>query len=305
MKLTNFIAFLLGMVVEGLLLWEAAREQTAATEENQIIAAPFLSRERLLMLGLTLLAGILIGLLMLTGWEQTVVFIDTPVVALLFILLILGLLYYGLIAPRLLPRINEEAALSIHISVALSLLLTRPADAPWWPYALGLGLPWVLLLGVTLPQKPLAPLVKAFIYLWYLINLLALTLQTDFSVINEPASTPMTLGEAFVLGAGGLFLLLHSLFFIRFALMTSSLINPQGRKLMQQVIPKLYSDEQLPLIRVFLLQAVAVILLILNARLNLIPDLSAVTLVVMAFAQGLPGLKKHEKQGGEAVTQYP
>ncbi len=296
MTLTNFIAFFLGILLEGLLLWEAAPEavpeKSPSTEETGLVAAPFLSRERLLMIGLTVGAAVLIGLFTLIGWDKTPVYIDTPGISLIFVLLGLGLLYYGIVSPHLLPRINEEAALSIHITVALSLLLTRPAGGPWWPYALGLGAPWALLLVATLPQQAPPPLAKAGIYLWYLITLLALTLQTDFSAINEPASTPLALGEAFVLGAGGLFLLLHGLFLVRFALMTSSLINPAGRALMRRAIPKLYSDEQLPLVRVLLLQALAVAVLILNARFNFIPDLSAVTLLVMAFAQGLPAISQ-------------
>lgn len=290
MVITTFSAFFLGILLEILLLWESSRLQRMSAE-SRVIAGTFLTPEKLVMAAVTVLTAAFIGVCMLFGWDDALVYIDSPLIFVAFVLLGLGVLYYGVADPRLLPRINEEVALSVHIVVALSLLLTRPVEVSVWVYVLGLGLPWVGLLAATLPQKPPPALAKAFIYLWYLINLLALTLQTDFSAINAPPSeVTLSLFEAFVLGAGGVFLLLHSLFLIRFALMTSSLIGARSRQYMRLGIPKLYSDEQLPLLRLLLLQGLAVVLLILNARYGLAPDLSAVTVIVMAFAQGLPAL---------------
>ena len=42
----------------------------------------------------------------------------------LFVGLGLFLIYFGVVDPRLLPRINEQAALSVHTTVALGLILT-------------------------------------------------------------------------------------------------------------------------------------------------------------------------------------
>jgi len=290
MPITTFSAFFLGILLEILLLWESSRLQRISSG-TRVIAGTFLTPEKLMMVGLTLFTAGFVGVSMLFGWNDALVYIDSPLVFVAFVLLGLGILYFGVLDPRLLPRISEEAALSVHIVVALSLWLKRPLEMPWTFYAVGLGLPWLLLLAATLPQKPPAALVKAFIYLWYLINLLALTLQTDFSTLNAPPSEAPSLFEAFVLGAGGVFLLLHSFFLIRFALMASSLIGARSRRYMALAIPRLYSDEQLPLLRLLLLQGLAVAILILNARYGLVPDLSAVTLMVMAFAQGMPALQ--------------
>jgi len=290
MPITTFSAFFLGILLEIMLLWESSRLQRISSG-TRLIAGISLTPEKLMMAGLTLFTACFVGVSTLSGWNDALVYIDSPLIFVAFVLLGLGVLYFGVLDPRLLPRINEEAALSVHIVVALSLWLKRPLEIPWVYYALGLGLPWLLLLAATLPQKPPAALVKAFIYLWYLINLLALTLQTDFSALNAPPSEAPSLFEAFVLGAGGVFLLLHGFFLIRFALMASSLIGARSRRYMALAIPRLYSDEQLPLLRLLLLQGLAVAILILNARYGLVPDLSAVTLMVMAFAQGMPALQ--------------
>jgi len=292
MHITSYIAFILGLTLEILLLWENARQRDKPARKSGLEEA-FLSPEKQLMVALAVFAGLLIGVLYLIGWDDRRVYID-GLMSIPFAAIIIGLLVYGLILPYLLPRINEEAALSIHIVVALNLILTRPFELPWWPhYALGLGIPWLLLLAATLPNKP-PPLVKAGIYWWYLINLLALTLQTDFSVLNEPAYTPLPLGEAFVLGAGAIFLLLHAFFCLRFTLMLSSVINPLGAEYMRLVIPQLFGDEQLPLVQVLLLQAFAAGVIFLNVRFDIAPNLTVVTLLVMAFAQGIPLLKGSE-----------
>ena len=290
MPVTTFSVFFLGILLEILLLWENARLQKPLASER-FVAVPLLTPEKIAMALLTVVVGLFVLLCVLLGWDSALVYIDSPLIFVAFVLLGLGLLYFGVLDPRLLPHINEEAVLSVHMVVALSLLLTRPEDTSWWPYVLGLGIPWVLLLVATLPQRSPPPLAKAFIYLWYLINLLALTLQTDFSALNASPSEAISYFEAFVLGAGGLFLLLHGLFFVRFLLMTSSLIGAKSRQYMILIMPRLYVDEQLPLVRVLLLQALAVAILLLNARFAFVPDISAVTVLVMAFAQGLPSLK--------------
>ncbi len=292
MILTAYIAFCLGIALESLLLWENRRRKGPERPAADIIA-PGVPPERLLMGGAAALAFLLIGLVTLLGIGQQAVFIDDPLVMPVFVALGLALLYYGLLDPRLLPQVNEETILPVHTTVILSLVLTRPAGAALWPYLLGLGLPSALLLAVGIAKKPPAPMLKALIYLWYLINLFLLALQNDFSAINQNVLEPRALPETAIAGATFVFLLLHSMFLIRFALIASTFFNPHSRRYIAPTMQQLYTDEQIPLWQFLLLEALVIGIIVANIALGLAPDLTVMNVLVLLIAQGVPAWLKH------------
>lgn len=288
MSLQAFIALCLGFVVEILVLWEQASLDDADQDPVRwrFGSGMAVSRQQFLIAVAFTVALILTGLVRLVGWASHDVYMGQMIIDAIFVALGLFAIYYGVFNPILLPKINEQVVLSVHTTVVVNYLLGAPGplDAP---YAVGLGVVTLGLLGVSLTQRRLPPLLKALLYLWYLISLLAMTLQNDFAALTEPASTPIPLTEAFVTGAAGIFLIMHGLFLVRFFLISSSLILPANRRYIGLAMPELFSDRQGPRWHAIAVPAVVVGVLWLNATFDVAPDASAANVLILAIVQGL------------------
>jgi len=314
MRLQAFVAFCLGMAVEILLLWERAREDAVArgTKRGSIyvktllrwerarrarpaddasnVIGPALSLEREIMGALFVGAALIIGIIELLGPAEYEIYMGQSITDVIFILLGLALFYYGLVDPFLLPHVNEQTVLVVHITMTLGLLLNSQFSMPVWGYVALLGFPTLALAYLGLTKRVPSPVIKALVYLWYLIELLALTLQNDFTSITQPRTVPPSLTEDFVTGATAVFLLLHGLFLVRFFLMTSALIVPRNRRYMDIVMPQLFTDEQLPVWQLLALLGLVALVLSLNAFFDLAPNIVVLNVLVLAIAQGLPRL---------------
>jgi len=277
------------MAVEILLLWERARETRPADDASNVVG-PALSRERVIMGALFVGAALIIGITELLGPAEHEVYMGQSITDEIFILLGLALFYYGLVNPFLLPRVNEQTVLAVHITVMLGLLLNSRFDMPVWGYVALLGPPTLALAYLGLTKRVPSPVIKALVYLWYLIELLALTLQNDFTSITQQRTVTPSLTEEFVTGATAIFLLLHSLFLVRFFLMTSTLIVPRSRRYMDIVMPQLFTDEQMPVWQLLALLGLVVLVLSLNALFALVTNTVVLNVLVLAIAQGLPRL---------------
>lgn len=288
MSLSAFTALCLGFVVETLVLWEQAAQEAPVRRSPlwRFGDGAVVSVQRFLIAVVFTVALALVGLFELTGWADYQVYMGQVIIDGIFVALGLFALYYGVLDPFLLPRINEQVVLSVHTTVMIGIILDapRPLNAP---VIVGLALVTLGLLGVSLTQRRLPALLKALLYLWYLISLLILTLQNDFSSLTEPASAPLPLSEAFVAGAAGLFLVLHGLFLVRFFLIASSLILPGNRRYIGLAMPKLFSDRQSPRWQALAVPAVVAGVVWLNTVLDLAPDAAVANVLILAIVQGI------------------
>jgi hypothetical protein len=250
------------------------------------VAGTMLSLERQAMAVALVLGATLIAIFELTGLASYEVYMGQPIVDAIFIVLGLGLFFYGLVNPLLLPRINEQAALSVHTTVLLSLALTGWNEA-LRAYLIAPVFLTLVLAYLGLSRRSPSPTVKALVYLWYLITLLGLTLQNDFSSLTQPASTPLPLTEAFVVGAAGVFLLLHGLFLVRFALIVSSLIIPRNRHYITDAMPRLFTDEQIPRWQVVVIPVLIAGIFAANSTLDAISDRTIANVLVLTLVQGV------------------
>jgi hypothetical protein len=286
MSLSAFVALCLGMAVETLTLWEGPRPPRRGPA-----GTPVVGPARLAIAVLFVVALALVGLFELTGLAAHEVYMGQGVIDSIFVGLGLFLIYFGLVDPRLLPRIDEAAALGVHTTVVLGVAMNTTPAGPAWPYALMLTPPTLGLLYAALTRRPLGTVAQAMVYLWYLGCLFALALQQDFSALAEPVSVPLPLTEAFVIGASGVFLLLHSLFLLRFCLMMSALILPRNRPYIGLAMPHLFDDRQAPRWHALAFPALAVGVLLLNAQLDLAPNLAVVNALVLLLVQARPTSK--------------
>ena len=285
MRLPAFTVMVLGICVELIKLWEqsAARERSRHTDWR---FGAQMSRQQLLISGLSVSAVLLLGLVHLAGWESHKAYLGQIIPDVLFGALALALLFFGLLSPSLLPRVDEAAMLAVHITVVSMLLLEQ--TEPALGLGIAVGVMTLPLLWVGISQQTASPVIKALLYLWYLISLLILTLRQDFSAFTEPISAPLALLDAFIAGSAGVFLVLHSLFLLRFALMASSLIVPRNRRYIAWVMPRLVSDRQVTRWQLIGLPLLVAGLLLLNSRLDLLDSRTLASGLVLLLAQGLP-----------------
>lgn len=280
-----FVAFCLGMVVDVLRLFEQSRDHRGVARsraDEGLIGLPWLSRERALMMIAGAVAIFLIGIFKLIEYPSRRATLDTVAVGLPMGLVVFFVLFYGLVSPRLLPKVNEAAILATHTAVVLGLSLH--ADWISGPFLIGLAVPTVALLIVALRAGTRPPLVKALAYLWYLVGLVVLTVQNGtLALLNQ---TDLSIVDAFIVGATLILLALHGFFFIRFFLMMSALILPRHRPYMTQAIPHLFKDDQAPTWQILALEGLVIVPLLANALFDLAPSLTLINGLVLLIIQG-------------------
>jgi hypothetical protein len=106
--------------------------------------------------------------------------------------------------------------------------------------------------------------------------------QNSYGMFFRPRSElRLTSLDYFIGGTTGIFLLLHSIFLVRFFLMLSANLLPQNRYLIAQAMPQLFSDEQMPRYEFLGLLLLVVIILLLNRQLGLAPNLNLSSLLIL------------------------
>ncbi len=282
----TILALWLGVIVEILWLFDQRIEHPTTDDPLSPPTVP-LNRIRI-AIGVLFLGGFLLfGLLNILGLAESSVE-DVPLLSelnsLLTALIFVVLPALGLF-PRILPKVNEQVILSVHVTVLLGLYLHQ--EVPVTPLLIIVfAVPTALLLYTALNPRPLPILIKAVCYLWYLIILLVLSLQNDF--LTRMLTFPTDPVGAFVYGGNYVFFFLHGFFLLRFALMLLALILPRHRPYLNTTMPQLFSDAQLSRWQLLVITALALLVLALNQWLGLVPNLSLVSTLVLLIVQGAP-----------------
>jgi len=284
MSLSAFVALCAGMAFEILTLWESSRQRTEDSARPRL--GPLQTLEQGLIGLVIILSLALVAVFELTGLAKINVYMGGAVDG-IFIGLGLFLLYFGVVDPRLLPRVNEQTVLVVHTTIILNLLLNSPRPSPL--ILLALLVPTIGVLYLALTKRTISPVAKALVYLWYLVSLLLLAIQNDFGGLFSTSVSEPTLLESYITGAASIFLLLHSLFLIRFFLMVSSLIFPYNWRYMQTVMPKLFSDEQIPLWQVLVLEGIVVGIVVLNAVFGVASSTAVANILVLVAVWWMRG----------------
>jgi hypothetical protein len=194
----------------------------------------------------------------------------------------------GVIADGLLPRVNEAAILAVVSLTALGTmagLAEGGLEANGFTLATGLLVPIIVALVLAFHRRAFSPVAKAVIYLCYLFALLySVYLGGADKLLN---GNDLRLTEGLVFGGVSIFVLLHSMFAIRFFLIVSSLVFRRNRPLVAMIMPRLFSDEQVCLRRVAMFLPVMGAAVIANAWLHFVEPHVLLTIMSMVCVQFL------------------
>jgi len=281
MTLEAFLLFLAGAVLESGLLWSQAQRGGFSRLAAGLRGA---GRVRWLALFGGLAAGwaALVLAARLLGWSSVVVSLSDDWVQAIFVGLGLFLLAAGVLGDALLPRINERSLLTAQVLVLL-LSLSQLPPRLWFSRAWPAAVPLLFSLGLLFSRRAPSAAVRAAAYLGYLLSLLYLTYQTaDMGLFSAAQISGM---QGFAFGSLFIFLGLHCLFALRFAMLVSSLLLPRNRPAIGRIMPRLFSEKQASARRFGIFSAAAAGLFWLNAQFNLISSEMLVGLLVLLSAQ--------------------
>jgi len=282
MTLSTLIMFLCGIIVEIMLLWERTRPQADDPGSGWLVIAR-LSRFQLWIGSLCLAALALAGACELIGVGAILVSLDDGWVGAIFVTLGVFIFFLG-VWGNLLPKVNETSILSVQALVLVG-LMTRP-EVNFLGLGLWLaGLPALVVILLVGRKTALNPGLKAMVYLWYLVSLLILSFENgSFDTFNQ---AELNFLEGFAAGSVFIFLILHSLFSMRFFLIASSLILPRNRPYIQAIMPHLFGDEQIAPRQFIGLLAVVLAVVLLNRAAGLVSQTVLVNLSVLVCVQYL------------------
>jgi hypothetical protein len=201
-----------------------------------------------------------VGLFTLLGIDQVKVYINTPGINFIFYALGFFVVVAAFFGTIFLPPVNEQSILAVQALILLNALAGGVVD--WIPMAALTAVPALVCLALLIWPRSFAPEVKAVLYLWYLLSLLAMPFQSgQAAYFRAPL---LTWFEAWVFGGLFIFMILHGLFAVRFFLLTSSLILPRNRPAIAPLMARLFSDEQASLPRFALVMALSAGLVLAN-----------------------------------------
>jgi hypothetical protein len=276
MELATNLAIAAGIIVEILLLWETSDRQKNAQPAPGILA-PGISRLQEIIALTVLVSWTLIALAEVFN-PQLSLTVLSGIQGAIMLPAFMFLFVYGMVIPKLLPRVNEQTIVVITAVVLLSLV--GQAELAWyWLAALAVPIVAIFLMALTTFIMP--PLFKSLYYFWYLICLFAMAYQSNLDLLFNAPTESQTSMDYFIAGAAGIFLLLHSIFLVRFFLMLTANILPRNRYLIQLAMPQLFSDEQMPRYKFLVILLLVVIVLWANRQFGFVPDLSLSSLLIL------------------------
>jgi len=279
MTLTATLAFAAGIVAEILFLWETAEAQSAAPRRPGGFA-PGLSRlQEAIALSLAFFGALLILLQALAlpeiGWLTSGLQNGLMFVSFSF------LFVFGMVHPKLLPRIDEQRIFLVNLAILAGLW------QGWGGWQMALLPPTALSLLAALRARPLPPFWKSALYLWYLLCLFLMAYQNALGMFFfNGEESGLTLWDYFLSGAAGLFLLLHSIFLVRFFLMFSANFLPANRGMVKAAMPQLMRESQMSPLLFSLLLAVFGGLMVYSTLQKEAPSLALLNLLILLAAHG-------------------
>lgn len=284
MTIAAFILYMLGMLIEVISLWQGplpGAEKRSSDLPNPIDNIP--ENQRLSGM-LIITAALVYGFFSLTGLGSTTnTSLDSPIVGLIFIFVGLFIFGAGVVGTKLLPRINEQTLFAITLIAILSLFTEGGYLSPSPALLAGLIIPSLSVLVLVFSKRIMPPVVKALYYFWYLVMLIVIAFQSaQIARFSEPE---VELLDALFFGAFFIFILLHGLFFMRFFLITATLILPRNHKYVRVMMPRLFSDEQMPLWRFAVISVLIAGTLLANLWLELVPQQPLINLLTLLTVQ--------------------
>ena len=267
MSLSGFVFFVTGVLIEMLMLLGAKIKDEALLSHPQLKwLSQVVTVKSVLTYSLLLTAMALAAIFELTGVGNIKVYINTPFVSLITIILALVILAASLAAAYILPPINEHSILTIQLLILAGIFL-NPGLNTWMPLKILAILSGGISLALVIWQKALHTSVKAVLYFWYLLSLLIIPFQSGEIILFQKIN--LSWFDAFALGMLMVFMLLNGLFAVRFFLIVSSLLRPRNHSLVARHMPFLFSDQQVSIPRYLLVVGLLATLITGNYFLNL------------------------------------
>jgi hypothetical protein len=280
MELSTNLAIAAGIIVEILLLWETSDWQKNARSAPGVLS-PRLSRLQEIIAILLAVSWLFITLAEYFNPPLSLgmlSFIQNAIMGPSFFFLFV----FGMVHPKLLPRINEQTIVVINLVVLYSLLSTSQLA---WYWIAALLLPSLGVLVMALTTRIIHPMLKSLLYFWYLICLFIMAYQNNYEMFFKPTSElRLTSLDYFIGGAAGIFLLLHSIFLVRFFLMLSANILPYNRYLINLAMPQLFDDQQIPRLKFLGILALFAGIAALNHFTSFASSLSVLNVLILLAA---------------------
>ena len=285
MSIAEFIALMGGILMEiGLLYGNREAQDDTQTgivdTASQSPLAPFTIRQWALLIG----GGMLLLALALNLFSFGSVplrWLD-DIFTLVAGLVLTFVVFSAVIGDRILPRVNEQQMLVVHIIVGLNVWLQGEPALPTWALIAAL-IPTTALVFQGLYPRVMPLTTRALFYFWYLVTLLTLSFQNGAQAYFEMITTDPL--DIFAFGSILIFLGVHILVAIRFTLILSSLIVPRNRPLLHLIMPRLMTDEQMsPSVLAVLLFFVAVVIAA-NSWVGFAPNQTMVNVLVLVVLQ--------------------
>jgi hypothetical protein len=285
MRIDTLIALTLGIVIEVLSLWEIARREQGKTVLLSYLP-PWLTPERVVMLGLTVFALLAMGLFRLGG--ILTLDTDTADAWIMAVMVPAGVFAFGfgLLHPVLLPRVNERMLFTVFATSSVGTLLNGElVRGETWVLG-GFIVFGALLFWASVSERRLPPGLQALAYFGYLSGLFWMGYGQVSTFANAPSSTLMPL-DAFLFGTVGLFYVLHVLFWIRFFLIVSSMLLPNHWQHLPDIMDRLFANSRNTPKEVGISLGIALGFLALNQLTGALPASLFASVLVPVLVQGL------------------
>ena len=175
MNLSTTLAIYLGFFIECLWLWNSAGEKSDKSKISQI-KAPGYSIPMMAISIITIIGIALIGISEIVGQNPITVYIDDLLQFLLMGAAMFFILFAGVVAGWMVPRVNEYNIVSVLAIVAFSSLSQDNFSNPLLITILTI-IPLLLSITLVIQRSSPTPASKVILYLLYLGALIFLTLQ--------------------------------------------------------------------------------------------------------------------------------
>lgn len=282
MSLHSFIFFAAGILSELLLLKDSANPAKARWR-TPLFAYSF-SPAQILTAVLLGVAGVLAGISKLAGVGEMLIYIDTPVVNLFFVVLGVAVFFAAVASNIFLPPANEQSILLVQC-LLLAGNLWGKNNLDWLPAWLTIAFPTALCVLLVVWRQAFPGWLKVILYAWYLFTLLITPFQTGETAYFQMRDFTLIQGYSF--GLLFIFLIVHGLSAVRFLLLVPSSIFPRNRPLIEAAMDRVFSDEQVPLRRFLITAGLVAVVLLVNEVFHVLDRPIALSLGMLIVVQVL------------------